>query len=240
MKWRATLRTSVSWIISLVISMLSFTYSRKDGSKKNLLSFQSKSSYILGQNRKVLVLDLDETLVHATTKPLKNIRYDMVLDVILEGICCRFYVKKRPFLEAFLNQVCEFYDVVIFTASLRSYADPVIDMIDPKRLIKVRLFRDSCINRGGFYIKDLRTVYHDLSKIMIIDNSPIAYSLNKENAIPISDWFGDDPSDQALRNILPFLLDVTRFSSDVRSSLMRLGYPSSQHYLGSVWRSTYL
>jgi len=249
-KWSSTLRTSVTWIIQFVVSMLTFSmYSRNSNTNRTLL--QNKAIYYIGQNKKVLVLDLDETLVHATTKPIKNAAYDMVLDVVLEGISCRFYVKKRPFLDMFLRQVCESFDVVVFTASLRTYADPVIDMIDPKRLIKLRLFRDSCINREGVYIKDLRTICSDLSKIIIIDNSPIAYSWNKENAIPITDWFADNPKDEALLQLLPFL-SALRFSSDVRSSLnahvqrynpssssSSMSYSTLRSSGAGTWRPTY-
>jgi len=231
-QWGQSIKSSVSWVIQLLFSVLTLNlYFRTTNNKTNLLSFskqQNKSIYYVGQNKKVLVLDLDETLVHATTKPLKNVSYDMIFDVILEGINCRFYVKKRPFLDLFLRQVCDTFDVVIFTASLKSYADRVIDMLDPSHQIKLRLFRDSCIKNSGFYIKDLRTVCPDLSKIVIIDNSPVAYSLNRENAIPITDYFGDNPKDEALLQLLPFL-SALRFSSDVRSTLMQR-YQNNYHY----------
>lgn len=47
----------------------------------------------------------------------------------------------------------EIYEVVIFTASLSKYADPVLDQLDIHRVVKHRLFRESCYNNKGSYVK---------------------------------------------------------------------------------------
>ena len=65
---------------------------------------------------------------------------------------------------------------MVFTASVQEYADPVIDWLEQERkYFKGRYYRQHCTNRGGAYIKDLSTVEPDLSKVMIIDNSPTSY-----------------------------------------------------------------
>lgn len=43
-----------------------------------------------------------------------------------------FYVYKRPYLDRFLDAVCEWYDVIVFTAGEKPYADAVLNVIDPK------------------------------------------------------------------------------------------------------------
>jgi len=229
--WKASVFERFStWLVNLVTSLLSFAvvrnaktnqfldYSNNNKQGPSITSPSSLSIQEVGRTKKVLVLDLDETLVHATSKPMRDIRYDVVVEVVIDGMRCRFYVKKRPHVDLFLKQVCQWFDVVIFTASLRQYADPVIDHLDPKRLLCKRLFRESCVNRAGLYIKDLTHVHPDLSKIAIIDNSPVAYSMQKENAIPITDWFGDNLQDEALLQLLPFL-NALQFTTDVRSIL---------------------
>lgn len=166
--------------------------------------------------RKTLILDLDETLVHSTIKPVTH--HHLVVDVFIDGVPCIFFVIKRPHVDAFLMKVSEWYDIIIFTASMKQYADPLIDQLDTKRLVKGRLFRESCLSKDGNFIKDLSLIKQDLTSTIIIDNSPIAYSHNKENAIPIDNWLGDNPNDDALLNLLPFL-NALRFTSDVRSIL---------------------
>lgn len=73
-------------------------------------------------------------------------------------------------------QVCKWYNLVIFTASVQEYADPVIDWLEQNRkYFKGRYYRQHCTQRGGAYIKDISAVEPDLSKVMIIDNSPTSY-----------------------------------------------------------------
>jgi len=179
--------------------------------------------------KKTLILDLDETLVHSTLKPVNN--HHLTVKVLIEDVDCTFYVIKRPHVDYFIEKVSEWYDVVIFTASMQQYADPLLDQLDQNRLFKKRLFRDSCLEKDGNFIKDLTMIDQDLTSTVIIDNSPIAYSNNLENAVPIDNWMGDNPSDDSLLNLLPFL-EVLRFVNDVRSILsLRLagnGYPGHQ------------
>lgn len=53
----------------------------------------------------------------------------------------------------FLKAMGEIYEVVVFTASLSKYADPVLDQLDIHRVVKHRLFRESCYNNKGNYVK---------------------------------------------------------------------------------------
>lgn len=63
------------------------------------------------------------------------------------------------------------FEVIIFTAAGKSYADAILDYLDPKReMIHHRLYRDSCIFVNGIAIKDLRILGRKASKIVIIDN----------------------------------------------------------------------
>lgn len=68
----------------------------------------------------------------------------------------KVYVIIRPYAIEFLKRLSVFYDICLFTASLREYADPVMDYIDPERVTKIRLFRESCKLIRGALVKDLR------------------------------------------------------------------------------------
>jgi len=65
----------------------------------------------------MLILDLDETLVHSSFKPLNN-TCDITLKIELEGKTHSIYVQKRPGAEEFIERVSKFFEVIIFTASL--------------------------------------------------------------------------------------------------------------------------
>lgn len=181
----------------------------------------------LGQvKKKILVLDLDETLIHSRhdgvlnrmTKP--NTTPDFVLKVVIDKHPVRFFVHKRPHVDYFLEVVSHWYELVIYTASMEIYGSAVCEKLDKnKGILKRRYYRQHCKVEMGSFTKDLSSVHTDLSSIIIIDNSPGAYKCFPENAIPIKSWFAN-PFDTALLNLLP-MLDSLRFCNDVRSILHR-------------------
>lgn len=165
--------------------------------------------------RKTLVLDLDETLVHSSFKPIPDPHF--VVPVEIEDQVHKVYVLKRPFVDDFLVAVGEKYEVVVFTASLSKYADPVLDLLDKSKVIRARLFREACSNFKGNYVKDLNVIGRELKNTIIIDNSPSSYLFHPENAIPVGSWF-DDESDTELLDMLP-LLDELVSVDNVRTAL---------------------
>jgi RNA polymerase II subunit A small phosphatase-like protein len=107
------------------------------------------------------------------------------------------------------------YEVVIYTASLNKYADPLLDLLDPNRVIRTRLFRESCVYYEGNYVKDLSLLDRDLSQAIIIDNSPSSYMFHPENAIDCTSFI-DDVKDRELDQISKFLVAV-KDVKDVRN-----------------------
>ncbi|KAK9762116.1 hypothetical protein K7432_012459 [Basidiobolus ranarum] len=170
-----------------------------------------ETKYLLGPiakeylGRKCLVLDLDETLVHSSFKVVEQA--DFVIPVEIEGQYHNVYVLKRPGVDEFLKEVGKSFEIVIFTASLAKYADPVLDMLDIHKVVHYRLFRESCYNYGGNYVKDLSQLGRDVRQVMILDNSPASYIFHPNNAVPVSSWF-NDPHDTELLDLVPFLKDL--------------------------------
>ncbi|XP_043388663.1 carboxy-terminal domain RNA polymerase II polypeptide A small phosphatase 2 isoform X2 [Chelonia mydas] len=68
------------------------------------------------QGRICVVIDLDETLVHSSFKPINNA--DFIVPVEIEGTLHQVYVLKRPFVDEFLRRMGELFECVLFTASL--------------------------------------------------------------------------------------------------------------------------
>ncbi|XP_067659546.1 CTD nuclear envelope phosphatase 1-like [Haliotis asinina] len=176
--------------------------------------------------RKVLVLDLDETLIHSHHDGVlrQTVKLgtppDFVLKVTIDRHPVRFFVHKRPHVDYFLEVVSQWYDLVVFTASMEIYGAAVADKLDNNRgVLRRRYYRQHCNLDCGSYTKDLSNICPDLSSIFILDNSPVAYRSYPNNAIPIKSWFSD-ATDTALLCLLP-MLDALRFCSDVRSVLSR-------------------
>jgi RNA polymerase II subunit A small phosphatase-like protein len=109
-------------------------------------------------------------------------------------------VAKRPGVDEFLTEMAKYYEIVVYTASLNKYADPLLDLLDPNRVIRTRLFRESCVFYEGNYVKDLSLLDRDLSQSIIIDNSPSSYLFHPENAIDCSSFI-DDIHDRELEQV---------------------------------------
>lgn len=152
--------------------------------------------------RKTLVLDLDETLVHSSFRHVATA--DIVIEVEIEGNLHKVYVRKRPGVDEFLLKSAELYEIVIYTASMAKYANPLVDKLDIHGVCHWRLFREACTRMSSGYAKDLSRLGRDLKDVIIIDNSPVCYSLQPDNAIPIQTW-RDDPSDRELLDLIPIL-----------------------------------
>ncbi|XP_073351645.1 carboxy-terminal domain RNA polymerase II polypeptide A small phosphatase 1-like [Pagrus major] len=148
-----------------------------------------------------VVIDLDETLVHSSFKPVNNA--DFIIPVEIDGTVHQVYVLKRPHVDEFLKRMGELFECVLFTASLAKYADPVSDLLDKWGAFRCRLFRESCVFHRGNYVKDLSRLGRDLNKVIIVDNSPASYVFHPDNAVPVASWF-DDMSDTELLDLIPF------------------------------------
>jgi len=164
------------------------------------------------RERACLVLDLDETLVHASFTPVDH--FDFTFPIVIKGKEYQMYVRKRPYMEEFLAAVSQKFEVVVFTASMSEYASEVLDLIDPSGvLIHHRLFRQHCTNTNGLFIKDLSLLGRPLERVVIVDNSPTAFLWHPRNAIQCTSWF-DDCFDTELRDTIP-LMDELAVAPDV-------------------------
>ena len=164
-------------------------------------------------DKKTLVLDLDETLVHSQFMTF-SCPSDVVIQIEIENEIHDIHVMVRPGVKEFLEKMEKYFEIVIFTASVSKYADPLLDIIDKKGLCPFRLFREHCSLINTTFVKDLKRLGRDLKSIIIVDNSPLSYSLHPQNGIPILTWF-EDKSDRELFEIMP-VLEFLSIVPDVR------------------------
>ena len=180
-------------------------------------SFEENSNSSL--HKKTLILDLDETLVHSSFQPIYRIP-DLQINIQFDKQNHTVYVFKRPFVDKFLYQMSKIFNIIIFTASVPEYANPLLDKLDIYKVIKRRYFRGDCTEKNGLYIKELIKISSNLKDMIILDNNPISYSLNKENGFPIRTWHFDK-TDRELEKIIPYLSYLSKVD-DVRQILNKV------------------
>jgi Dullard-like phosphatase family protein len=162
-----------------------------------------------------LVLDLDETLVHFEENNDGG----------------QFLI--RPYAQEFLVKMKEHYEVVIFTAAVKDYADWILDRIDLEKSVSHRLYRQHTTFQNGVYMKDLSKLGRDLSKSIIIDNNAENFQLQPDNGIYIKTWH-DDPHDIALKQLTRLMVRVIEEGEeDIRVGLRNIQQKLAQKYKGT-------
>lgn len=196
------------------------TYSPKSSPSKTVLPTKSplkspKRKPI--DERPILVLDLDETLIHSNFQPISN--PDFICTYGEEHNKQLNYVRIRPGARELLNYLSLFYQIVIFTAGIERYAKEVIQKLDTQKVVSKVFYRDSCIPSNRGYIKDLRVISSCLSRVIIVDNNPISFYVQPENGIECTTWIDDDFDSELffLTNYLYFI----RNDLDLRHSLLK-------------------
>ena len=194
------------------------SFLRYNSSFSNLNTSISKPNV---NDKKTLILDLDETLVHSAFTPFSR-KSDIILNINIEGQNRTLYVLKRPFVDKFLYELSLVYEIFIFTASISQYANPLLDQLDKNKCIKCRLFREHCTFANGIYIKDLKIFNRTINNMIIIDNNPLSYDNNRENGIPILSWY-ENINDNELLKLLPILKYMSNSNvQDVRTIISKI------------------
>ena len=157
--------------------------------------------------RFTLVLDLDETLISFKLEPNEENKGT---------------IRFRPYLDSFLQKVREKYEIIVFTSGTQDYADPLIDAIEQdENYFDARLYRQHTIAYGGDIVKDISRIGRTLDTILIVENMPQNYRLQKENGILIKSFYGEDIYDTALSSLGDILMKIANEFNDVRKGIAK-------------------
>lgn len=152
------------------------------------------------RTKKILILDLDETLIHSDFNGDYEY-FDAEIIVKVDNLTqCFLKILIRPFTTEFLEFAKEHFNLVLFTASMQDYADAIVNYIDPlDEFFKLRLYRESCLEFKNFFIKDL-SIFETfgLKDMIIVDNCLYSFARNLKNGILIPSFYSDSEDRQLL------------------------------------------
>lgn len=161
--------------------------------------------------RKLLILDLDETLIHSSEHQLARPADFRV---------GRFHVYKRPYLDIFLARSLEWFDVAVWTSSSPQYAAEIVGAIfNDAALLAFLWANDRCTQAYDsevmdyYWKKNLEKVKRQgraLASVIVVDDTQEAYRTSYGNLVKVSPFHGegDDIELYLLLQYLDLLRDV--------------------------------
>lgn len=156
------------------------------------------------EQKVVLILDLDGTLIYSSEKELEH-----PYEVEFETMGYTYFLYKRPHLDLFLKCCYEWFDVRIWTAAFKDYAETVVDLLLPHELERPVIYsREHCTDFKARLVKDLSTLNDfDAKSTIIIDDFHKSFRFQPNNGLLINSFEGN-PKDTSLLEMLPFLWSI--------------------------------
>lgn len=162
------------------------------------------------EHKTLLILDLDETLMHGSETPLEQEEAFKVL---------HFYIYLRPFLKTFLEGIKDDFLVAVWSSASDDYVNMVVENLFPKDYpLEFVWGRKRCTYRSkrfskdfGRYLEDYETPFfylkpldkvkrqgYKIERILIVDDSPEKTQNNYGNAIYPSEFTGNIEDNELL------------------------------------------
>ena len=155
-------------------------------------------------NRPLLILDLDETLIYGSDRPLA-IDHDFM--------CGEFFIHKRPYVDEFIVSCAQLFNLAVWTSSTMDYAQGIVSVLFDGIPLTFLWARDRCTRRfnaelqAHYWVKDLKKVKRagfELERVLVVDDSPEKLERNYGNIVVVSEFIGD-PADRELLDLASYL-----------------------------------
>ncbi|KAI6659248.1 Mitochondrial import inner membrane translocase subunit TIM50-A-like [Oopsacas minuta] len=143
-----------------------------------------------------LVLEIKDLIIHPSHEVLRGWNF-----------------QKRPGVHAFLRELSQDYEIIVYSSEVPQNAEPIIQGLDPYGMIGYRLYRGDTKYMKGQHVKDLDCLNRDLSKLVILDTSKSAFQLHPNNGLALTPWKGDI-RDRTLLDLIPFLKSIVDMKID--------------------------
>jgi TFIIF-interacting CTD phosphatase-like protein len=143
--------------------------------------------------KKLIILDLDETLIHAS--------YSKCRAKILLKYSDYLTIYERPYAKEFVQRCHSIGDVVVFTTATRDYAEKICEYLQIK---PIELFtREDCLILNNKIFKSVPDYYFDLyDDITILDDKPDIWDKKSHDqcrVIGVEPFTGEFKNDELMK-----------------------------------------
>lgn len=181
---------------------------------------------------KLLILDLDGTLIYTELLNIHNENTTLDTFIIKDDNENRYLVKERPFLRKFIHEANKLYNLGVWTASKKCYADAIISNIFDGITLEIQYSENHCKkqidqkNNIAHIIKPISKILdvdktYNPKNVLVVDDNVTTFSENPNNAIHIDSWKGED--DDNTLSVLIHAIKMAAKLDDVRK-------------IGEVWK----
>jgi len=181
-EYNTTIRDTSRATVNTVHGHTNLLVSQEEASRSD----EEAKRRLLSSRKLSLVVDLDQTIIHATVDPtvaewqndpsnpnhgaVKDVQKFQLLDDSPGARGCWYYIKLRPGLKEFLDTISKCYELHIYTMGTRAYAQHIARIVDPDR----KIFADRILSRdesGSMTVKSLKRLFPvDTKMVVIIDD----------------------------------------------------------------------
>ena len=164
----------------------------------------------------LLILDLDETLIHATEKKL---------DIDFDFQYADYFIYKRPYLNSFFETISEDFTIAVWSSADDKYVEGIVEKIKPKNIDFEFIWgRTRCTTKRNYELdeyvhekrlKKVKKLGFSIEQILMVDDSPEKTKDNYGNAIYVTAFEGKQ-NDIELKKLAAYLISI-KDSSNVRS-----------------------
>ncbi len=151
-------------------------------------------------DKKLLILDLDETLVFGTLQPLERPADFQVGE---------YSIYERPFVRDFIVACADAFRLAVWTSATEAYAAGVVDrLFGTSRIPEWVWARERCTLQFDYHdfayrytknIKKVKKLGHKLEQVVAVDNTPEKWSKSYGNLVLVADYEGDQEDNELLR-----------------------------------------
>ena len=215
--------------------------------------------YLKSNRKLILLVDLDHTIINSCSD-------DLSCHIFKKGLtqCSTFALRSRPFLQGFLREVSEAYEMVVTTFGGIEYAKEIVKVIDPsKRYFKNRILAKDDIDVHALkkeHVFDL--LPHEVQDmIVIIDDNPCVWPTTPIIPVDKYTFFHNDnqafsadylaslspypeeridvqDNDQYLLSLMNDLLNIQQFCYE-NPNPPRVRPDSARDFLEFLWRKRF-